>query len=478
MSQVIETTGKRVPNGYRAGIGYVRVSRRNGREGDSYITKEQQVETIERLAEANKVVIVLWVIEEDESGKKWDRVGFQHALDAIRDGEADVMLVAKLNRFGRRNIDVHRGLEAIEKRETGNPGQLIAGDLSVDTSTKEGRLLRGIMALLAEFELEALTEQWADSRGRALDRGIFARKAPVGYRRDGDRKLELDPEVAPLVRELFERRGSGESWAALLAWWKDAGGPKITRTGLSTVLANRVYLGEFIETDEYVVPNAHEAIVDEELFRSAQSTRALRPARRHGSLLAGVLRCSHCGQPFTASHSGKVPQYRHQSSNGTAEKCPHRHAIAMRLADAVVEEAFLAWAEARRVYAGESDAENLVAEARAELEAAEADLAAFAEGSQGMSAELLRGGFEVRNARIEEAQERVEELYASGKVETVRTSAMTLWPELELEDKRTLLAGAVDHVDVLPSTVAAGGATPEARKLAVARERLLITFKS
>jgi DNA invertase Pin-like site-specific DNA recombinase len=70
--------------------GYIRVSRRAGREGESFISPETQRKKIADLAKLHEVEIVRWSEEIDQSGGKLERPMFQEALarcEAYETGE-------------------------------------------------------------------------------------------------------------------------------------------------------------------------------------------------------------------------------------------------------------------------------------------------------------------------------------------------------------------------------------------------------
>src|SRR5262245_13282213 len=71
----------------RYAIGYIRVSMKGKRGGESYITKEVQREEIERKAEELGLVIIAWFEEEDVSGRTMDRPEFEHVRAAVLDGQ-------------------------------------------------------------------------------------------------------------------------------------------------------------------------------------------------------------------------------------------------------------------------------------------------------------------------------------------------------------------------------------------------------
>jgi len=81
--------------------GYVRVSRRMGREGPGYISPDVQREAIQRWAEYRGVEIVAWHFDEDESGGTQNRPGLRAAMDRVERRETDGIACWRLNRFAR-----------------------------------------------------------------------------------------------------------------------------------------------------------------------------------------------------------------------------------------------------------------------------------------------------------------------------------------------------------------------------------------
>ena len=85
--------------------GYVRVSRRAGREGESFISPEVQRKKIADWAKLHEVEIVRWWEEIDQSGAKLERPMFQQALARCESGETGGIVVARLDRFARSAVD-------------------------------------------------------------------------------------------------------------------------------------------------------------------------------------------------------------------------------------------------------------------------------------------------------------------------------------------------------------------------------------
>lgn len=426
----------------RRGIGYVRVSRVNGREGDSFISPEVQREQVEALATLNRIDVVDWQTDLDQSGGDYDRDGFQTALAAVERGEADTVLVAKLSRFARSVPDACKAIRRLEAAG----GTLIAADLTVDTTTPAGKMMRTVFLAIAEMEREIARDNWRDARSHARARGVYAGKPPVGYARDEAKRLVVDDAVAPFVVALFEGRAAGASWRDLLVDWLDSGGPKITRQGIASIIRKRSYLGEIREGDDVSVDESL-AIVTPEVWQAAQGKTPPRPARKgEGSLLTGLLVCGGCGGRMTVGRDGRDrPNYKCQADR--SHICKGRMTVGQHIADPEIESAFLAWA--RFELEGVADEAGSLDEALGAQEDAEAELIAFL-AAQSASAvpELFAEGRDERESRVIEARERVADLRTSAGIGDLRMTVAAVWPTLSIAEKRQIIRAGLDRVEI------------------------------
>ncbi len=115
--------------------GYIRVSRRAGREGESFIAPEVQRKKIAEWAKLHEVEIVQWWEEIDQSGAKLERPMFQRALARCEAGETGGIVVARLDRFARSAVDA---LSSI-RRLTDAGARLVSVEDNFDGSTPMGR---------------------------------------------------------------------------------------------------------------------------------------------------------------------------------------------------------------------------------------------------------------------------------------------------------------------------------------------------
>jgi site-specific DNA recombinase len=447
--------------------GYVRVSRVAGREGESFISPEVQRKKIVAWAELHGVEVVQWWEELDQSGRRRDRPMFQEALRRCEAGETDGIVVARLDRFARSAVDA---LEAIKRlNEAG--ARLVSVEDNFDGSTPMGRFAIGILTLIAELELERITESWSTAVREAVGRGVhISARVPTGYKREQlengkSGRLLRDEPAASAVAEVFKRRALGASYTELAAYLDEqmvppsGGGRYWSTTGVTNLLKNPVYLGQ-ARSGAITNDDAHEPLVTGAEFDAAQGSRT-QLAPRDGSLaslalLGGLVRCAGCGHTLkitgnTARKTGeRYPVYYCVGRYGKGP-CASRATIRASYLDDYVEERVLAALQAEDgllAQAVQADAE--LGQAHRELHAAEHELALYIETDliAVVGQEAFMQGVQTRQQRVDQARERIAALHSQSLIATELTSGSLLdaWPELSTSEKRILLHGLLDRV--------------------------------
>ena len=187
-------------------IAYLRVSTEE--QGDSRAGIDAQEETIR--AEITHRGWTLTDVRVDvASGKslrKRDELG--RTLRDLAAGEADVLVVAKLDRLSRSVMD----FAAIMETAKGEGWSIVVLDMDVDMTTSMGELVANIMISLAQWERRVIGE-----RTKAALAVVKSRGTPLG------RRSNVDPETLRLIRML---RDGGRSYQGIA----DA----LTREGVDT----------------------------------------------------------------------------------------------------------------------------------------------------------------------------------------------------------------------------------------------------
>ena len=442
--------------------GYIRVSRVGGRAGESFIAPEVQRQKIQAWADLHGVQIVQWWEEPDQSGKKRDRPMFQQALARCDEGETGGIIVARLDRFARSAVDA---LESI-KRLNAAGSRLVSVEDNFDGSTPMGRFAIGILTLIAELELERITENWDTANQQAVERGVHVSgTTPVGYRRDKKKRLVRAEPDASVVREVFLRRARGESWTELADFLSSCGvgtskgNSSWSVAGVNSLIRNHVYLGE-ARGGSYTNPTAHEPIVTKAEFDAAQSTRTLLNTRDGSiasqALLGGLARCRGCGHTLkvtgnTEKKTGRRYPVYHCTGRYASGPCPARATIRAQYLDEHVEQVVLEALQQEDSILAQALETSEAAEAAArEVEAAQHELNLYLQTDliSVVGPDSFRAGVRTRQTRLEEAHTRLAATHATAinRNNLLPTDLLQAWPELTTPERRTILHGLLDHI--------------------------------
>jgi DNA invertase Pin-like site-specific DNA recombinase len=382
---------------------YIRVSRTMGREGPGFMAPEQQRAAIQAYATAHGHTIEREAEDLDVSGSRRDRPGLDSLLAAVRSGEVEGIIVARMDRLSRLGIVDAMGLvQTIHD----DGGAVVAVDLGMDPSTATGEMMWTFFLALARYQWRGLAESWEDAKSRALDRGAKIGPTPFGYRRREDGTLEPHPARADYVREAFRlagRRGIPavveylDGLGLVHEDGKRAGQPlRWTAYTVRRLLANRSYLGEQHYADT-VHAGTHEPLATRAAFEAAQHEPEGRRQPPADFPLSGIASCSTCGGPMVGGRGGKsLRTYRCANSLAHARRrgrsCPAPATmVADRLEDHI-DGVLRAWAsdhgsdvlsepgEGPDVDAALAEAEDADAEVAAYVEHTPARVPGYAEG--------------------------------------------------------------------------------------------------
>jgi len=369
---------------------YVRVSQVGGREGDSFISPSVQREQCERWAALRGVQVVAYYEDLDVTGGKLSRPGLDAMMESVRRGELDGIVVARLDRLSRAGVaDALKLVEELDEHEV----KLAAVDLGIDPMTTFGEFAMTIMLALARMERRRITESWDEANRRAIGRGIhFTAQVPFGYRRGEDKRLVIDPETSPLVREAFRRRAQRESWRKIANWLNDVhprdDGRDWSPRFIATMIQRKTYLG-IAHHGKHEQADAHAAIVTLPEWDAANAINGgPGPVHEKGSLLAGIIRCAGCRyamrRTFTTYRDGRRVELYSCQVRHTGGKCPAPASAMAHLIEPAVEEWVLTWVgHASRV---EGEAGGQLEEAQRAYDHAEARMTAFLDDDELMQA--------------------------------------------------------------------------------------------
>lgn len=137
-------------------IGYIRVSTDEQATNGHGLASQDQA--IRAACERRGWTLLDLVAEEGRTASNLDRPVLREVLERIAAGEADGLIVAKLDRLTRSVIDFAVLLDWFSATNAA----LVALDLDIDTSTPGGRLVANVFAAVAEWERDTISQRTKD----------------------------------------------------------------------------------------------------------------------------------------------------------------------------------------------------------------------------------------------------------------------------------------------------------------------------
>lgn len=276
---------------------YARYSSDNQREESI----EGQIRECTAYAERNGITVVRHYIDRAFSAKTDHRPDFQQMIRDSNKKLFEIVLVWKFDRFARNRFDSANYKMILKK----NNVHLISV-MEPIAEGSQGILVETLLEGMAEYYSAELSEKVIRGQTEnALKGKCTGGTGTIGYKIDADKFYRIDPLVAPLVLEAFQRYDNGEKIVEILNYLNAKGvrnmlGGKLTCSSMNTMLKNRRYIGELSFRDT-VVPDAIPAIVPKDLFDRVQKRlEKNKRAPAHGKadeeyLLTTKLFCGKCG---------------------------------------------------------------------------------------------------------------------------------------------------------------------------------------
>ena len=294
------------------------------------------------------------VIDDDLgcSGGGTERPGFDRMLAAVCRNEVGMILAVDASRLARNGRDWHTLIEFC-----GLVGCLLADESTVhDPRLPTDRMLLGMHGAMSELEASNIRKRSEEGARRKAERGELFMFAAAGYRRVGRDGIEMDPDlrVREAIALVFRRFRELQSVRQVHLWLHQEGielpsappGHDRLRwslpgyTRVHSILTNPVYAGAYAfgrrnsrvsirdgrkhvtrghdlarEDWQVLKRDNHEGYITWDEFEAnrrmiSNNASKFYPSgsrgavRGGGALLAGLLRCGHCGQRLHVAYSG------------------------------------------------------------------------------------------------------------------------------------------------------------------------------
>ena len=176
-------------------VAYVRVS--TEKQADAGQSLEAQQAKVTAYAGLYDLELVEVIVDAGESAKSLDRPGLTRALAMLKSGEADALVVVKLDRLTRSVRDLG---ELVDRYFANGKAALLSVSEQIDTRSAAGRLVLNVLASVSQWEREAIGERTAAVMQHKAKAGEYTGgRAPYGFRVEAGRLVRVEAEQAVLA---------------------------------------------------------------------------------------------------------------------------------------------------------------------------------------------------------------------------------------------------------------------------------------
>jgi site-specific DNA recombinase len=331
-------------------------------------------------------------VDDGYLGGEMDRPAFTRMREAVRGGLVKAVICYDLDRLMR-----SLPLQMLIEEECEKYGVALEFVMLPSDQSAEGKLLRQMRGVFAEFEKAKLKERTTRGRKEKLLAGhVTGGRAPFGYRyvgkRDGKQgELVIDAAQAKTVRKIFRWADEGVKLLDIARRLTSEGvrtatGRPWSKTVLSAMLSNTSYVGEARcnrrmvaepktrrkapmpgkskKTSFHMRPEAEwitvavPAIIDAALFDRVRARiereRHINSGRPSPYFLRGLIKCGQCGFACCVFPSNGRPRYRCNNINRLRvqgqRECPQQSVLVTEIEDTVWNEVLYTFEDPARVW--------------------------------------------------------------------------------------------------------------------------------
>ncbi|MDI6413982.1 recombinase family protein [Solobacterium moorei] len=349
---------------------------RDGGESNSIVNQKA---FLERYARDKKLINIRHYIDDDESGRFFDRSAYTQMISDVEQGKIGIVIMKDMTRWGRDYLQVGNAMEIFRR----NNVHFIAinnGIDSIDQNTLEFAPFINIMSEWYARDISKKVKTGIKTKG--ANGKPVATEAPYGYIKDPENKdyWIVDREAAEVVKLIFRLFMEGKNRNQIAIYLKekeiltptfymkrqDRGTAKSkplneenrynwNKATITRILKRQEYCGDVVnfKTEKHyrdkrnhyvdkskwqITENVHEPIIDRTTFENVERMLKNTPVKRPNGdgeihALSGLMYCKDCGTKMhiRTIHKNKKVQhvtYCSEYAKGKAKhpKChsPHR----------------------------------------------------------------------------------------------------------------------------------------------------------
>ena len=304
---------------------YIRVS---GEEQKIHgLSLEAQQERLEKYARERGWLISGVYIDAAKTARKHlhKRTEFQRMIEAVKRNEVDMLLFCRLDRWFRSVADYYKIMEILQEHGC----EWLTTDEEYDTTTANGRLYINVKLSIAQNEADIDGERIDVVFDSKIAHGtVVSGSCPFGFRVNGEKRLEIVPEEADIVRDAFSRYESTVSQRGTIRYIRETYGVNWCDATFRRMLHEKLYTGVY-DRGGRVNKDFCPAIITQKQFDHVQALTA-KNARSVPSgkvyIFTSILTCAECSHKLVGYQSKGLYYYR-CNQHFQRGRCKHNHSI-------------------------------------------------------------------------------------------------------------------------------------------------------
>lgn len=349
---------------------------RDGGESNSIVNQKA---FLERYARQHKLMNIRHYIDDDESGRFFDRSAYTQMISDVESGKIGIVIMKDMTRWGRDYLQVGNAMEIFRR----NNVRFIAINNGIDSKDQNTLEFAPFINIMSEWYARDISKKVTTGiKTKEASGKPVATEAPYGYIKDPKSKdyWIVDKEAAEVVKLIFTLFMEGKNRNQIAVYLKekeiltptfymkqqDRGTAKNKKLNeenrynwnkatLTRILKRQEYCGDVVnfKTEKHyrdkrnhyvdkskwqIIENVHEPIIDRATYENVQRILKNAPVKRPNGdgeihALSGLMYCKDCGTKMhirTIHKNGKVQHvtYCSEYAKGKAKhpKChsPHR----------------------------------------------------------------------------------------------------------------------------------------------------------
>ena len=308
--------------------------------GESNSIQNQKI-FLENYARGQHLTNIRHYIDDDESGRFFDRSAYSRMMDDVENGKIGVCIMKDLTRWGRDYLQVGNAMEIFRR----NNVRFIAVNNGIDSEKPDTLEFAPFINIMSEWYAKDISKKVKTGiKTKGMSGKPIVTEAPYGYVKDPDNKdfWIIDEEAAEVVRLIFRLFIGGKNRNQIAVYltqeqiptptfyMKDRGRGtcknktlnednrcKWNKATLTNILTRQEYCGDVVNfkttkhfrdkhnhyvdrSQWHITENVHEPIISRSDFETVQRILENAPVKRpngDGEIhpLSGLLFCKDCG---------------------------------------------------------------------------------------------------------------------------------------------------------------------------------------